>query len=195
MLKSICTQAASTLYGPHTLSAYIQEFNKLALSMAKGDNNVGDLLSPPDLSAVQLSLLPDPPGDSPPPGGVKFGDIKTDVKKDQVRKGEKVDATFWSANPRYDLLTEGTFAVVEMLQGDNKWIPAYDDDDFVLYFKWDGPFYSSAGSYGLATIEWEVPDEAVPGVYRLRHFGSFKEPKDDSSIKYFTGASSGFSVS
>ncbi|KAG2692895.1 hypothetical protein I3760_08G073200 [Carya illinoinensis] len=30
-------EAASTLYGPHTLSAYIQEFNKLAKAMAKGE--------------------------------------------------------------------------------------------------------------------------------------------------------------
>ncbi|KAI3464734.1 hypothetical protein Pfo_021397 [Paulownia fortunei] len=183
-------EAASTLYGPHTLSAYIQEFKKLAQALARGDKNVGRGPSPPDLSSVQLSLLGDPSGDSPPPG-VKFGDIKQDVKSGPFKDGDRLNATFWSANPRYDLLTEGTFAVVEMLQGD-KWIPAYDDDDFCLYFKWDGPFYSS-GPYGLATIEWEVPQEASSGTYRLRHFGSFKITKD-SPINYFTGASSGFAV-
>ncbi|KAK6131396.1 hypothetical protein DH2020_034881 [Rehmannia glutinosa] len=101
-------EAASTLYGPHTLSAYIQEFKKLAQALARGDKNVGR-----------------------------------------------------GANPRYDLLTEGTFAVVEMFQGD-KWISAYDDDDLCLYFKWDGPLLSS-GFYGLATIEWEVPKGRVWG--------------------------------
>ncbi|KAK4481366.1 hypothetical protein RD792_012253 [Penstemon davidsonii] len=184
-------EAASTLYGPHTLSAYIQEFKKLAQSLASGDKSIAKGPSPPDLSSVQLSLLGDPSGDTPPPG-VKFGDIKLDVKNGPLKKGDKVNATFWSANPRYDLLTEGTFALVEMLQG-NKWIPVYDDDDFSLYFKWEGPFYSSKGSYGLATIEWDVPREANPGVYRLRHFGSFKTTKD-SPITYFTGASSGFNV-
>ncbi|KAL0314479.1 UNVERIFIED_CONTAM: Neutral ceramidase 2 [Sesamum angustifolium] len=185
-------EAASTLYGPHTLSAYIQEFKKLAQALARGDKNVRKGPSPPDLSSIQISLLADPLGDSPPPG-IKFGDIKRDViTKGHFKVGDRVNATFWSANPRYDLLTEGTFAVVEMLQGD-KWIPAYDDDDFSLYFKWDGPFYSS-GSYGLATIEWEVPQEAGAGIYRLRHFGSFRTTKD-SPVNYFTGASSAFTVS
>lgn len=103
-----------------------------------------------------------------------------------------MNATFWSANPRYDLLTEGTFAVVEMQQGD-EWIPVYDDDDFCLKFEWEGPLYSSGSTYGLATIEWEVPKEANAGVYRLRHFGSFKT-KEHAPVNYFTGASSGFSV-
>ncbi|KAL8524294.1 hypothetical protein ACS0TY_014026 [Phlomoides rotata] len=185
-------EAASTLYGPHTLSAYIQEFKKLAQSLARGDNNVVRGPSPPDLSSHQLTFLQDPAGDSAP-AGVKFGDIKQDVKDGPFKEGDRLNATFWSANPRYDLLTEGTFAAVEMQQGD-QWIPAYDDDDFCVYFKWDGPFYNGKSTYyGLATIEWEVAQGASAGVYRLRHFGAFKVSKD-SPISYFTGASSGFTV-
>lgn len=185
-------EAASTLYGPHTLSAYIQEFKKLAQALARGDKKVGRGTSPPDLSSVQLSLLPDPSGDSPPPG-VRFGDMKRDVRGVSFRGGDRVNATFWSANPRYDLLTEGTFGLVEMQKGD-KWIPVYDDDDLCVYFKWDGPFYDgSGGGYGFATVEWEVPEGASGGVYRLRHFGAFKTTKD-SNTSYFTGASTGFVV-
>lgn len=184
-------QAASTLYGPHTLSAYIQEFKKLAQALARGNRTVAKGPSPPDLSSVQLTFLQDPSGDSPPPG-VKFGDIKQDVKTGSFKKGDRINATFWSANPRYDLLTEGTFAVVEMLQG-GKWVPEYDDDDFCLYFQWD-PKLDFSGNFGFATMEWEVPEEASPGVYRFRHYGSFKKTKD-SPIKYFTGASSGFTIS
>ncbi|XP_073127085.1 neutral ceramidase 2-like [Henckelia pumila] len=184
-------EGASTLYGPYTLAAYVQEFKNLAQAMAKGDKNNGTGLIPPDLSSVQISLLQDPSGDAPPPG-IKFGDIKFDVSGGSFKKGDKINATFWSSNPRYDLLTEGTFAVVEMLQG-GRWVPAYDDDDFCLYFKWDGPFFGPS-PYGLATIEWQVPQEVSPGVYRFRHYGSFKTSKD-SSVNYFTGASSGFTVS
>lgn len=100
--------------------------------------------SPPDLSSVQLSLLPEPTGDNTPPPGFRFGDIKQDVKgrgKLIFRKGvDRVSATFWSANPRYDLLTEGTFAVVERLlsaRKNHQWIPAFDDDDFSLFFKYN----------------------------------------------------------
>ncbi|XVF63574.1 hypothetical protein PTKIN_Ptkin09bG0097700 [Pterospermum kingtungense] len=185
-------EAASTLYGPHTLSAYIQEFKKLAIAMATGEQLPGTGLSPPDLSSVQISLLLDPLGDSPPPRK-KFGDMEQDVaqpKGGSFKKGDKPSATFWSANPRYDLLTEGTFAVVEMLQQE-RWVPVYDDDDFSLYFKWK---VDNSSFYGLATIEWEVPKEAASGVYRLRHFGSSKKTKD-SPNEYYTGASSAFTVS
>ncbi|KAL6207610.1 hypothetical protein ACLB2K_018567 [Fragaria x ananassa] len=119
-------EGASTLYGPHTLSAYIQEFEKLAKAMAKG---------------------------------------------------EKV------------ISKEGTYAVVEMLQGDN-WVSVYDDDDFSVVFKWSR---DDSGLYSTATIEWEIPRDANLGVYRLRHFGSSRKTKD-SPISYFTAASSGFAV-
>ncbi|GKV47450.1 hypothetical protein SLEP1_g54352 [Rubroshorea leprosula] len=119
-------EAASTLYDPHTLSAYIQELKKLAEAMAKGKMTLKTL----DLSSVQLSLLPDP--------------------------------------------SEGTFAVVEMFQGE--WgIPVYDDDDFSLKFKWK---VDNVTFYGLATLEWEVLEEASPAVYRFRHFGSSMKTKD-----------------
>ncbi|KAM1133047.1 hypothetical protein ACFX19_043051 [Malus domestica] len=184
-------EAASTLYGPHTLSAYIQEFNKLAKAMAKGDKDLPKGPLPPDLSSVQIRVG-DPTGDSPPPG-TKFGDIKEDVslpKSGSFQKGDRPTATFWSANPRYDLLTEGTYAVVEMLQGKH-WVPVYDDDDFSLFFKWN---VDTSSLYGTATIEWEIPTDTNSGVYRLRHFGSAKETKDSPNT-YFTGASSGFAVS
>ncbi|XP_050215136.1 neutral ceramidase 2-like [Mercurialis annua] len=183
-------EAASTLYGPHTLSAYIQEFTRLAKAMARGEQLPKTDLLPPDLSSKQLRLLLDPWIDSPPKG-IKFGDIKEDVThpKDGFKKGDKPSATFWSGNPRFDLLTEGTFAVVEMLQGE-RWVPVYDDDDFSLFFKWklDNSTLSS-----LATVEWEVPKEANHGIYRLRHFGS-SEKTDYSPVEYFTGASSAFTV-
>lgn len=172
--------------------AYIQEFNKLAESIAKGHKIVNKGPPPPDLSSVQLKLLPDPFGESPPPG-IEFGDMKDDVsipKSGFFSKGDKPSAAFWSPNPRYDLLSEGTYAVVEMLQG-KRWVAAYDDDDFSLIFKWN---VYNGSSYGLATLEWEVLDTTSNGVYRFRHFGSSKKTIG-SATEYFTGASSAFMVS
>ncbi|KAL3593048.1 hypothetical protein D5086_011688 [Populus alba] len=65
------THAASTLYGPRTLSEYTQEFSHLALAMEKG----GGVLrpadwSPPHLSSKVLKLLADPFRDSLPSGEV-----------------------------------------------------------------------------------------------------------------------------
>ncbi|MED6150970.1 hypothetical protein PIB30_077841 [Stylosanthes scabra] len=184
-------EAASTLYGPHTLSAYIQEFKKLAQAMAKGEKITTKGPTPPDLSSKQLSLLLGPLGESPPPG-IKFGDTKQDIalpKRGYFSKGDKPSATFWSANPRYDLLTEGTFAAVEMLQG-KKWLTIHDDDDLSMFFKWK---LDNSSLNGLATIEWEIPNDVISGVYRLRHFGASKTSVT-SPISYFTGASHAFAV-
>ncbi|WJX38997.1 Neutral ceramidase 2, variant 2 [Trifolium repens] len=184
-------EAASTLYGPHTLSAYIQEFNKLAQAMAKGDKINEKGPSPPDLLSVQISLLLGPFGDSTP-NGIKFGDINKDIafpENGYFTKGDKPSATFWSANPRYDLLTEGTFASVERLQGE-RWIPIHDDDDLSLLFKWK---VDNSSFHGFATIEWEIPKDTISGVFRLKHFGASKNTIA-SPIDYFTGASSAFAV-
>lgn len=101
-----------------------------------------------------------------------------------------VTVTFWTGCPRNDLMTEGTFALVEILQGKEEWIPEYDDDDFCLRFKWSRPAKLSPRSH--ATIEWRIPARAVSGVYRIRHFGASKGLL--GSIQHFTGSSSAFVV-
>ncbi|XP_066306623.1 neutral ceramidase-like isoform X2 [Miscanthus floridulus] len=180
-------EGASTLYGPHTLSAYIQEFQKLATAMVT-NKEVPTNLQPPDLLNRQIGLLPGVIVDDTPPG-VTFGDVRSDVPANSTfRKGSVVNATFYSACPRNDLLTDGTFALVEKLDGGSDWVPVYDDDDWSLRFKWSRPLPVSPMSF--ATLEWTVPEDAPSGVYRLRHFGASKPLI--GSINYFTGTSSAF---
>ena len=87
-------------------------------------------------------------------------------------------------------MTEGTFSLVENLQGKDNWFPAYDDDDFCLRFKWSRPSKLSTRSH--ATMEWRIPQSANPGVYRMKHFGAAKSLL--GSIRHFTGSSSAFVV-
>ncbi|KAL3530836.1 hypothetical protein ACH5RR_010158 [Cinchona calisaya] len=182
-------EGASTLYGPHTLSAYIQEFKKLATALTSGQP-VQKGPRPPDLLNKQISLLPPVVVDATPLGK-KFGDVSSDVPKNSTfKKGDTVTVVFWSACPRNDLMTEGTFSLVELLQGNDTWLPVYDDDDFCLRFKWSRPAKLSARS--RATMEWSIPETAAPGVYRIRHFGAARSLF--GSIKHFTGSSSAFVV-
>jgi neutral ceramidase len=176
------------LYGPHTLSAYIQEFQKLAAAMV-GHKDIPTNIHPPDLLNKQIGLLPGVMFDSTPPG-VKFGDVSSDVPANSTfRKGSIVNATFHTACPRNDLLTDGTFALIEKLEGNN-WVPAYDDDDWSLCFKWSRPARLSPKSF--ATLEWTIPEDAPSGVYRFRHFGASKPLI--GSIRHFTGTSRAFMV-
>lgn len=177
------------MYGPHTLSAYIQEFTKLANALLSGQA-VESGPQPPDLLSKQISLLTPVVLDMTPPG-VNFGDVSSDVPQNSTfKRGDKVTAVFWSACPRNDLMTEGTFALVELLQGKDTWLPAYDDDDFCLRFKWSRP--SKLSPRSQATIEWRIPESAISGVYRIRHFGASKGLL--GSIHHFTGSSSAFVV-
>ncbi|RZS15747.1 hypothetical protein BHM03_00047622 [Ensete ventricosum] len=180
---------ASALYGPHTLSGYIQEFKKLASALVNG-KSFGSDLQPPDLLDKQISLLPPVVMDATP-AGVKFGDTSADVPENSAfRPGDMVTATFWSACPRNDLLTKGTFSLVEFLDSSSTWLAAYDDDDFSLRFKWSRP--SKLSPYSHATLEWRIPETVVAGVYRLRHFGASKSLLEE--ISHFTGTSRAFVV-
>ncbi|KAL0437849.1 UNVERIFIED_CONTAM: Neutral ceramidase 2 [Sesamum radiatum] len=182
-------EGASTLYGPHTLSGYIQEFKKLAAALISGQS-VESGPQPPDLLSKQISLLTPVVMDATPLG-VNFGDVSLDVPKNSTfKRGDNVTVVFWSACPRNDLMTEGTFALVEILQGKDSWLPAYDDDDFCLRFIWSRPAKLSTRSH--ATIQWIIPQTAASGIYRIRHFGAAKSLL--GSIKHFTGASSAFVV-
>ncbi|KAL0370680.1 UNVERIFIED_CONTAM: Neutral ceramidase 2 [Sesamum angustifolium] len=131
-------EGASTLYGPHTLSGYIQEFKKLAAALISGQS-VESGPQPPDLLDKQISLLTPVVMDATPLG-VNFGEVSLDVPKNSTfKRGDNVTVVFWSACPRNDLMTEGTFALVEILKGKDSWLPAYDDDDFCLRFIWSRP--------------------------------------------------------
>lgn len=182
-------EGASTLYGPHTLAAYIQRFKTLASSLITGQTlQAGP--QPPDLLEKQISLLAPVVMDATPLGS-KFGDLITDVPQSSTfNRGDLVSVSFWSACPRNDLMTEGTFALVEILQGKDTWVPAYDDDDFCLRFIWSRP--SKLSTRSKATIEWRIPESAASGVYRIRHFGAAKSLF--GSVKHFAGSSSAFVV-
>jgi neutral ceramidase len=50
-------EAASTIYGPHTLSAYIQEFERIISDLVGGRESHSDE-PPDDMSRRQISLIP-----------------------------------------------------------------------------------------------------------------------------------------
>ena len=148
---------------------------------------------PSDLFHNQLELLPGVVYDSTPPN-TRFGDIIEDVKLEgSAKAGDVITARFWSASPRNDLFTEGTFALVEALDAESGWKAAFDDDDLCLKFLWSRP--SKLSAYSQATIQWEIPENVVPGTYRLRHFGAAKKPFFVGKFYYFDGISSPFVVS
>lgn len=187
-------EGASTLYGPHTLNAYIN----LTLTILPYL-----LSSPPPLP---------PPGPQPPihtnisfnfntrvrydrpPFFKKFGQVLRDVAP-AYTPGEKVSATFVGANPRNDLRLEQTFAAVEHLSH-GVWKRVRDDGDWDLVFRWRRT--STILGTSEVSLEWEIGGGAQDvdvgrGLYRLRYFGDSKA-FGTGEMEAFEGVSGVFGI-
>nr|XP_013033842.2 neutral ceramidase [Anser cygnoides] len=183
-------EAASTIYGPHTLSAYLQLYRGLARAIAT--NTVQDLPSgpePPFFNITSLTLVPVVIPDRTPVNKT-FGDVLQEVRQ-QYRVGEVAEVTFVSANPRNSAenMTEHNFLTVETyVNVSGKWQVVRNDAS------WDTRFYWTKGSSGQsnATIEWHIPSGTEPGIYRIRYFGHYK--KILKPINPFEGISSTFEI-
>jgi neutral ceramidase len=189
-------EGASTLYGQHTLAAYIN----LTLTYLP---YLGS-----DEQKSKLSVLP--PGPSPPintnnslsfirgvivdnPGFFKkFGQMLSspDPAKQHV-PGEVVSATFVGANPRNNFRLEQTFAAVELFNETLKaWVEVRDDKDWFLVYRWKR--VSTALGTSEVTLEWEIEDDVVTGLYRFQYHGDSKSLT--GNIEAFEGTSGVFNV-
>ncbi|KAL7793578.1 Neutral/alkaline nonlysosomal ceramidase [Trichoderma ceciliae] len=189
-------EGASTLYGPHTLAAYIDR-TKALLPLLRDDAPSGEPDThetgplPPDNSdrsfGFNAGVLFDSTSQSQ-----QFGDVIADIGKGQFAPGEKVTARFVGANPRNNLRLEETFAAVEYRRpGEAEWTTVRDDSDWVLIYQWRRTSVIMGTSE--ADITWEIEDWAVPGEYRLRYFGDAKSI--DGEMTAFEGTSTAFMVS
>ncbi|KAK4241313.1 Neutral/alkaline nonlysosomal ceramidase [Achaetomium macrosporum] len=196
-------EGASTLYGPHTLAAYINvTLGSLCYLGANAPappshDEVG--LFPPDNSNRSLSFIGPVVRDGTPPFKA-FGDVLTDAER-VYRRGQQVRVAFVGANPRNNLRLEGTFAAVERLAVLNNndeedtaqqaWTRVRDDGDWSLVYHWR----RTSEVLGTSEVEivWETEgDGAEPGVYRIRYYGDAKSLGGD--IRAFEGVSSAFTL-
>jgi len=160
-------EGASTLYGPHTLAAYQQEFSKLIVAMAAGAP-VPAGPQPMDMRNHTFSFLPGVVVDGTPIGK-NFGDIQTDVQPSYTIN-ETVSATFWCASPRNDLLREQTFLTIEKLNNGGSFDVIADDGNWETKFHWKRVSIDQS----QCTVEWLIPADTPRGSYRIRTFGVSK---------------------
>ncbi|KAM0333225.1 hypothetical protein ACHAQA_001885 [Verticillium albo-atrum] len=194
-------EGASTLYGPHTLAAYINRTLHY-LPYLSADPEVRPPTHepgpfPPNNSNRSLNFITGVVRDTAPLFR-HFGDVKADVGT-SYRRGGTVRATFVGANPRNDLRLERTYAAVERKvvgapdqPQDEGWETVRDDSDWSLVFEWKRT--STILGTSEVTVTWETAadDEVQPGVYRLRYFGNAKELT--GKIVEFEGTSGSFVV-
>lgn len=109
-------EGASTLYGPHTLAAYVNVTLSYIGTLDSSNNAAQPPRGPepPNNSNRSLNFISPVVQDSAPLFK-SLGDVLEDVRP-TYRKGDIVKARFVGANPRNNLRLEGSYAVVERMR-------------------------------------------------------------------------------
>ncbi|XP_063163499.1 putative neutral ceramidase C [Candoia aspera] len=183
-------EGASTIFGPHTLSAYMQLFQGLARAIATdATQDLPNTPEPPCLNITNLNFLP--LVIDAKPLGRKYGDILQDVQP-AYKVGETAEVHFIGANPRSSAENMATFTFLTVEKYDNvskSWQVLYDDASWDTRFVWK----KGKRSQSTSIIEWRIPKTTGSGMYRMRYFGHSKELF--SPVQAFNGSSSTFGVS
>jgi len=160
-------EGASTIYGPHTLGIYMAQYEKLAQALIS-DQALDAGPAPYTFDRDNLyNLIPGVILDHPDLDK-KYGALLTQPAS-VASAGTTVKAVFVSGNPRNNLMHGETFLKVERLEGDD-WILVANDAVWETKFTWERTYLAASS----VTVEWTIPEDVVPGTYRIRHFGYAK---------------------
>ncbi|XP_069125052.1 uncharacterized protein [Argopecten irradians] len=178
-------EGGSTVYGPHTLEAFIQELLVLADNMTKNEPSaLGP--NPPNLISEEWSFVPPVVYDFSTKG---FGTLLEPLAS-SYKQGQRVQARFSAAHPRNNRRTEGTYLTVERLKSTDNWEVVYKDSQWCTQFHWKRT--STILGESEVTIIWDIPAEQAPGTYRIQYFGDSKNVL--GTITPFSGTSNSFLV-
>lgn len=210
-------EGASTLYGPHTLNAYINITTDLLQHLsdkAPVKQTLAAGPQPPIHVNTSLSFIQGVVFDGP--GVFKhFGQVVHDAEspgKRKYRARDTVSATFVAANPRNNLRLEQTYALVERMgqsslpldddeteledelkdrRDQTVWHQHRTDADWFLNFHWRRT--NKVTGTSEADISWEIEEGTEPGLYRLTYFGDSKA-FGSGNIDGFVGHSGVFEI-
>ena len=187
-------EGASTLYGPWTHAAVMQESLKLARAMRRGEAVSVEL---PPAERIDLALVPGPV-ESPHPAGEPGTLVRQPPAA--VTPGELVEAEVVAGHPGNDLQLQGSYLNVERQRGDGSWETWIEDRDPQLIYAWkpllpvpvatERPLTSSGGT---ADARWQTPANLPAGSYRFRFTGQSRGL--DGSLRAYDVVTDAFTVS
>lgn len=181
-------EGASTIFGPHTLEAYLQQYSSLVGQLVSGQA-VAPGPDPPNLLSKQISLRPGVVFDSKP-FGKNFGDVLKQPD-DMYTAGSIVSVPFVAGHPRNNLMQESSFLTIERRnETTTNWDVIAVDSNIETKFVWTRT--NALLGYSEATVVWEMNAAVKPGLYRVTHSGSHKTILQQ--IKSYTGISQTFKV-
>ncbi|HWN68118.1 MAG TPA: neutral/alkaline non-lysosomal ceramidase N-terminal domain-containing protein [Haliangium sp.] len=178
-------EGASTHFGPYSLAALMQETNRVAVSLRDG-TTLAPGPTPRDLTNDQSSLITGVVFDDKPLF-VSFGSVETNAAASYLR-GQTARAVFWGGHPKNNLKIQGTFLEVQR-NVSGVWTTVARDWDPETRYIWQRDGIANS----KVTIEWDIPQSATPGQYRLVHSGHWKSGWT-GVISPYTGTSRTFTV-
>jgi neutral ceramidase len=181
-------EGASTHFGPWTLGALRQAVQRLAVAMRTG-LAVEPGPTPRDLTDVQWSVRPRIMYDDVPMGE-QFGNVARDAAP-SYNRGDTVQVEFWAGHPANDLRLQDSFLRVER-QGVEGWTTVAYDWDWETKFRWQRSRCLPTLLCGRTTVDWTIPADAEPGIYRIRHDGGARAWSGE--VTPYTGLSREFAV-
>jgi len=174
-------EGAGTMFGPHELEAFQQEYAKLCDAMAAGAA-VDPGPDPRDLRAYQFDFSTAMSYDRLP-AGTSWGQVLSQPDT-AYSIGDTVRVMFQGANPRNNRHTMGSFLSVEKDVGGHYRIVRRDWDPDTKFIWERGSDHAST-----VTIVWNTT-HAEAGRYRIRYHGDYKTK--DGQVRSFDGASRSF---
>lgn len=120
-------EAASTIFGPHTLTLYMEQYERLAYAMTRNET-LDPGPSPIFLDDKVVSLMP-PVFYDGTPFGKRFGDVTRQPAR-EYKRGSRMSVQFISGNPRNNLQHEKTYLTVELMRPNGAWIIVATDSSW-----------------------------------------------------------------
>ncbi|CAM1345149.1 neutral/alkaline non-lysosomal ceramidase N-terminal domain-containing protein [Tenacibaculum amylolyticum] len=181
-------EGASTHFGPWTLAAYRQQFDKLAQQLANSNANPwsNPEPTPPQKSFLGLDKTPFILFDDKPLFK-SFGSVYSNTNN-YYNSGQTASVTFWGAHPNNDNKVNGTYFTVEKKEG-SKWITKFEDRDLNTKLIWK----RSGIANSKITIQFKITPDVESGYYRIVHTGKWKSGWNYNLYPY-TGISNIFYV-
>jgi neutral ceramidase len=183
-------EAGSTHFGPWQLAAVQQEIDKLSVAL-RHNLSVAAGPAPRDLSCCQTTLQSGVVLDNKPLGQ-RFGSVMTDANASYSR-GQTVTVVFWGGHPKNNLRLQDSFLQVQKQHPDGTWSVVAYDWDWETTYTWTRDHCPPTFACSRHTVQWTIPSTATPGLYRIRHDGTWKSGWDGSLHPYF-GLSREFTV-
>ncbi|KAJ3308403.1 hypothetical protein HDV04_001333 [Boothiomyces sp. JEL0838] len=162
-------EAGSTIFGPHTLEAYINQFSQLAHSFSTPNVNLNIAQADREGQYTELSLNDQLIHHVVTDGG-PFGRVNQNVQS-SYHIGDTVNVKFECAHPRNHGYFN-KFAVVEQ-SVNGSWQTFISDGEWDIKFMW----YRTGGALSATSecsVEWKIGETitTAPGQYRITTFGT-----------------------